>query len=62
MKILGNDVHIQKGEIWSLDFDVTNSKGDPYMIFKGLRNPYMVITVALSRYEQSDNLPMNLLA
>ncbi len=52
MKILGNDVYIQRGETWSLDFDVTNEKGDPYMIFKEWNNPYLAITVAAARYEQ----------
>lgn len=52
MKILGNDVYIQRGETWSLDFDVTNEKGDPYMIFKEWQNPYLAITVAAARYEQ----------
>lgn len=52
MKRLGNDVYIQRGETWSLDFDVTNEKGDPYMIFKGWNNPYLAITVTAARYEQ----------
>lgn len=52
MKMLGNDIYIQRGETWSLDFDVTNEKGDPYMIFKEWQNPYLAITVAAQRYEQ----------
>lgn len=52
MKILGNDVYIQRGETWSLDFDVTNEKGDPYMLLKEWQNPYLAITVAAARYEQ----------
>lgn len=52
MKILGNDVYIQRGETWSLDFDVTNAKGDPFMLFKGWQNPYLAITVTAARYAQ----------
>lgn len=52
MKLLGDDVYIQRGETWSLDFDVTNKKGDPYMLLKNWRNPYLAITVTAARYEQ----------
>lgn len=52
MKILGNDIYIQRGETWSLDFDIMNDKGDPYMIFKQWQNPYLAITVTAARYEQ----------
>ena len=52
MKTLGNVVHIQRGETWSLDFDVTNVNGAPYMLFKEWRHPYLVITVTAARYEQ----------
>ena len=52
MKILGDDVYIQRGENWSLDFDVTNEAVEPYMILKEWQNPYLVITVAAARYSQ----------
>ena len=52
MKTLGNVVFIQRGETWSLDFDVTNKRGDPYMLFREWRNPYLAITVTAARYEQ----------
>lgn len=52
MKILGDDVYIQRGENWSLDFDVTNEAGEPYMMLKEWQNPYLVITVTAARYSQ----------
>lgn len=52
MKTLGNDIYIQRGETWSLDFEVTNRNGDPYMLFKEWKNPYLAITVTAARYEQ----------
>jgi hypothetical protein len=52
MKILGNDVYIQRGETWSLDFDVIGEEGDPYMIMKEWKNPYLAITVTSARYKQ----------
>lgn len=52
MKTLGNDIYIQRGETWSLDFAVVNDKGDPYMLFREWKNPYLAITVTAARYEQ----------
>ena len=52
MKILGDDVYIQRGENWSLDFDITNEAGEPYMMLKEWKNPFLVITVTAARYAQ----------
>lgn len=52
MKMLGNDVYIQRGETWSLDFAVTNPKGHPYVVLKNWQNPYLAITVTAALYEQ----------
>lgn len=53
MKTLGNEIYIQRGEIWSLDFEVKNTKGDPLMLLKDWVNPYLVLTIAAARYDQS---------
>lgn len=55
MKSLGNEIFVQKGETWSLDFEITTDKGDPFMLFKGWRNPYLVMTLTAARYEQKGN-------
>lgn len=52
MRMMGNEIYIQRGETFSLDFAVRNAKGDPYMVFKGWNNPYLVITISTSLYEQ----------
>ena len=52
MKLLGDDIYIQRGETFSLDFEITNEHGDPYMLFKGWRNPYLAITITAALYEQ----------
>lgn len=52
MRMLGDDVYIQRGETWSLDFSVRNEKGDPYQLLNQWKNPYFVITVTAARYEQ----------
>lgn len=53
MKMLGNEVHIQRGETWSLDFAVTDPKGHPFIVLKNWPNPYVAITVAAALYEQA---------
>lgn len=55
MKILGNEVHIQRGETWSLDFTVKSSEGHPLVILKNWPNPYLAISVATGIYEQPDD-------
>ena len=52
MKMIGNEVYIQRGETWSLDFAVTNDKGHPYVVLKNWQNPYLAITVTAALYEQ----------
>lgn len=52
MRMIGNEVYIQRGETWALDFAVRNAKGDPFMIFSKWENPYIAITVAAALYEQ----------
>lgn len=56
MRTIGNEIHLQRGEIWSLDFAVTNQKGHPYLILKNWLNPYLVITVTAARYEQPGDM------
>lgn len=52
MKMIGNDVHIQRGETWSLDFSAVNKRGQPLTLLKIWENPYLVITVTAALYEQ----------
>lgn len=56
MKMIGNEVHIQRGETWSLDFAVTNQKGHPYVVLENWPNPYLAITVTAALYEQRGDL------
>lgn len=52
MRKIGDDIYIQRGETWSLDFDVVTKKGHPFMILKTWQNPYLAITVSAALYEQ----------
>lgn len=53
MRMVGNEIYIQRGETFSLDFEVVTKKGHPYMLLKNWRNPYLVITVSAALYEQA---------
>ncbi len=52
MKKLGDEVYIQRGEVWSLDFAVRTTKNHPFVVLKNWLNPYLAITVAAALYEQ----------
>lgn len=52
MKRIGDEIYIQRGEIWSLDFILTSAKGHPYMLHKDWKNAYLAITVTAALYEQ----------
>lgn len=52
MKMIGNDVYIQRGETFSLDFSVRNEYGRPFTVLSIWDNPYIAITVASGLYEQ----------
>ena len=52
MRMIGNEIYLQRGETFSLDFAVRNAKGDPFMIFSRWKNPYLAITVTAALYEQ----------
>ena len=54
MKRIGNEIYVQRGETFSLDFAVTDKAGRPLVLLKKWKNPYMVITVATSLYPQAD--------
>ena len=54
MKRIGNELYIQRGETFSLDFAVTDNIGRPLVLLKNWKNPYMVITVAASLYPGVD--------
>ena len=52
MRRIGDDIYIQRGETWSLDFEVVNEKGHPFALLKNWQNPFLVITVSAALYEQ----------
>ena len=55
MQISNNKIHIQQGEIWSLDFHLTAENKHPYLLHKRLKNPFLVMTISKNTYSQSDD-------
>lgn len=55
MKRLGNELYVQRGETFSLDFAVLDAHGRPFVLLNAWKNPYLVITVSNSQYEQIDS-------
>lgn len=41
-----------RGSLFSLDFNISNSKGDPFMIYKNDTNPRLIFTVSSARYKE----------
>jgi len=59
VKLLGNEVYIKQGEVWPVDFEVLSKDGTPFMLPAPIRNPYVVVTLTSSRYEQQDRFVRN---
>lgn len=56
MKRIGDDVYIQRGENFTLDFQVADELGSPFIVLKAWSNPYLAITVTAARYEQEGDM------
>ena len=52
MRMVGNEVYIQRGEDWTLDFSVVTKTGQPFTVLKIWENPYLAITISAALYEQ----------
>lgn len=59
MQVLNNEIFLTQGEQITLDFLLQNKDGSPYIISNKLKNPYFLVTVASSQYEQSDRYVLN---
>lgn len=59
MKTFNNEIIIHRGETFSIDKTVQNKDGSPYVISSKLNNPYFLLTVSTTRYEQEDRYLKN---
>ncbi len=57
MKMLGDDIFIQRGETFTLDFELKDAEGRPFCIPLEWadKHPYLVITISSSLYDQKGN-------
>lgn len=52
MKSFNNELIIHRGETFTMDKTIQNKDGSPYIISSELENPFFVITVTSTRYQQ----------
>lgn len=52
MKSYNNELIIHRGETFTIDKTIQNKDGSPYIISSELENPFFVITVTSTRYQQ----------
>lgn len=59
MKTLNNILVVHRNETFTLDKIVQNRDGSPYIVSAALENPYWLLTVSSTRYDQKDRYIQN---
>lgn len=59
MQVFNNTLKVSRNESFTLDYELRNPDGSPYIISSQLAHPYMLITVANSRYSQNNRYVLN---
>lgn len=59
MQVRNNEITVFRGETWTMSKIIQNKDGSPYIINSRLKNPYWLITVSSSRYEQPNRYVLN---
>ena len=54
MNIIGNDIYITRGESFTLDFDIVNKDGSPFIIHDDFETLYLVFSLKSNLYAQAD--------
>lgn len=52
MRMVGNDIYIQRGETFAIDFRLKNDKGQPLVLLNRWKHPYIIITIGSTLYTQ----------
>lgn len=55
MKMLGDSIFIQRGETFTLDFELKDANGRPFCVPLKWKHPYLVINVSSALYDQKGN-------
>lgn len=59
MKTFNNEIIVHRNETFTIDKLVQNKDGSPYIVSKRLNNPYFLLTVSTTRYDQLDRYIKN---
>ena len=59
MKLRGNEMICHRGETFTMDRTIVNRDGSPFIVSSQYANPYVLITVASTRYNTEDNYKVN---
>lgn len=60
MRLLKNEISVNQGETFTLDFSVVNPDGSPYVLHEALENPHILVTVTSSLHSTNDRYVLNL--
>ena len=60
MKVYNNELYVSQGEEFTVDFEIQNPDGTPYIVSSDIENPYFLVTFANSRYTQQNQYKLNL--
>lgn len=59
MRSFNNDVEISRNEPFSIDRIIKFTDGSPYIVSSELRNPYFLVSVSTTQYEQANRKVYN---
>ena len=53
MRVYADRIQVERGEEWTYDVYFQNRDGSPYIVSNKLTNPYILVTIASSKYTQN---------
>uniref|UniRef100_UPI0040257F90 hypothetical protein n=1 Tax=Alloprevotella sp. TaxID=1872471 RepID=UPI0040257F90 len=59
MQLKGNEMTVTRGETFTIDRTIVNRDGSPFVISSEWNNPYILITVSSSSYNQENRYVLN---
>ena len=59
MIIKGNDMIVQRGETFTIDRSIVNNDGSPFVVSSAYNNPYLLLTVSSTKYNQQNRYTVN---
>lgn len=59
MRTLNNEIIVHRNESFTIDKIIVNKDGSPFVISKELKNPFFLITISTTRYDQRDRYVLN---